>query len=178
MRPLAQLRHTVFLIAALAFSSAQSATQPLNSIEIGRNYLDALYAFDFPELEKLLHPDAVFEDPTSVVAFPGVTWRFIGRSAILDFVRQSSDGIVDADYHVLSEFSTGEFVVFYAEYSTVFEGEALGMPEQVFSVKMPAVTILRIQNGLVIHHTDHVDYDLMLEQIAKQSKEQAAAEPG
>ena len=50
------------------------------------------------------------------------------------------------------------------------------MPEQVFSVKMPAVTILRIQNDLVIHHTDHVDYDLMLEQIAKQSKEQAAAE--
>ena len=57
------------------------------------------------------------------------------------------------------------------------EGEALGMPEQVFSVKMPAVTILRIRNSLVIHHTDHVDYDLMLEQIARQSKEHGAVEP-
>ncbi len=171
MRRLVHSRYTVFLIAAVAFSSAQSATVPLNNIEVGRHYLDALYAFDFPELGKLLHTDAVFEDPTSVVAFPGVTWRFIGRSAILDFVRQSSNGIVDADYHVLSEFSTGEFVVFYVEYSTVIEGEMLGVPEQVFSVKIPAVTILRIQNGLVIHHADHADYDLMLEQITKQSKE-------
>ena len=177
MRRLAHSRYTVLLIAAFAVSSAQSATEPLNSIEVGRNYLDVLYAFDFPELEKLLHADAVFEDPTSVVAFPGVTWRFVGRGAVLEVFRQSGEGIVDADFRVLSEFSTGEFVVFYAEYSTVFQGEALGMTEQVFSVKIPAVTILRIQNGLVIHHTDHVDYDLMLEQIAKQSKEQAAAEP-
>lgn len=81
MRRLAHSRYTVFFIAVFSFSSTQSATAPLNGIEVGRNYLDALYAFDFPELEKLLHADAVFEDPTSVAAFPGVTWRFIGRSA-------------------------------------------------------------------------------------------------
>ena len=106
-----------------------------------------------------------------IAAFPGVAWRFIGRSAILDFVRQSGNSIVDADYHVLSEFSTREFVVFYIEYSAAFKGEMLGMPDQVFSIEVPAVTILRIQNGLVIHHADHVDYELMLEQMARQSKE-------
>ena len=171
MRRLAHLRYTVLLIASFAFSGAQSATEPLSNIEVGRRYLDALYAFDYPELGKLLHADAVFEDPTSVVVSPGVTWRFVGRSAILDFVHQSSNSMVDADYHVLSEFSTGEFVVFYLEYSTVIKGEMLEIPGQVFSVNIPAVTILRIRNGLVIHHADHVDYDLMLEQITKQSEE-------
>ncbi len=171
MRRLVHAKYTVFVIAAIAFSGAQAATEPMTNIDVGRRYLDALYAFDLPGLEKLLHADAVFEDPTSVAAFPEVAWRFIGRSAILDFVRQSSNSIVDADYQVLSEFSTGEFVVFYVEYSTVFKGEMLGVPEQVFSTEVPAVTIVRIQNGLVIHHADHVDYDLMLQQIAGQTKE-------
>lgn len=165
------VRYTALLIVSFAFSGATSANEPLSNVEVGRRYLDAMYAFDFPELGLLLHAEAVFEDPTSVVVSPDVTWRFVGRSAILEFIRQSSAGIVDANYHVSSEFSTGEFVVFNLEYSTVVEGEMLGVPEQVFSFKIPAVTILRIRNGLVIHHSDHVDYDLMFEQMAKQSRE-------
>jgi ketosteroid isomerase-like protein len=170
MQRLAHSKYAVFILAVLAFSSVQSATEPPTDIEVGRHYLDALYAFDLPLLEGLLHADAVFEDPTSVAAAPGGAWRFEGRSAVLDFVRQTSASIEDADYQVQAEFSTGKFVVFYIEYSTVFAGELVGVPEEVFSIKVPAVTILRIQNGLVIHHTDHVDYDLMLEQIAEQSK--------
>ncbi len=171
MRRLAHIRHTVLLIAAFAISGAQSATEPLSNVEVGRRYLDAFYAFDFLELEVFLHADAIFEDPTSEVVSPGVTWRFTDRSAILDFVRQTSASIVDAEYRVLSEFSTGEFVVFNMEYSTVFDGEMLGTPGQEFSVELPAVTILRIQDGLVNRYTGHVDYAFMLEQVTKQSKE-------
>lgn len=171
MRRLAHFQYTALLSAAFAISGAQSATEPLSNIEVGRRYLDALYTFNFPVLEELLHVDAIFEDPTSEVVSPSVTWRFTGRSAILDFIRQTSASIVDAEYRVLSEFSTGEFVVFNMEYSTVFDGEMLGTPGQELSVELPAVTILRIQDGLVIRHTDHVDYDLMLEQITKQGKE-------
>ena len=169
MRHLKLLKFTIILVGAIAIPAAQSEAESLASIEIGRNYLDALYAFDLPALEKLLHPDAVFEDPTSVAAYPNVPWRFEGRSAILDFVRQSGNGIVNAKYHVLSEFSTGEHVVFYLEYSMEFEGEMLGVPERVLSIKVPAATILKLQDDVVIHHIDYTNYDLMLEQVAKQS---------
>ena len=171
MQRLTHKRNTIFLIASFAFLGELSATEPPSNIELGRHYLDALYAFNYPELEKMLHADAVFEDPTSAVVSPDVTQRYVGRSAILEFVHQSSNGITDADYQVLSGFSTGEFVVFNLEYSTVFEGEMLGIPGRVFSVKIPAVTILQVQHGLVIHHVDYVDYGLMLEQMAKQRKE-------
>lgn len=170
MQILANVRYTVLLIMAFVFSSAQSTTIPPSNLEVGRQYLQSVYAFDFSALEASLHPDAVFEDPTAVVAFPGEAWRFTGRSAILDFFRQSSKGIVDAGFQVRSEFATGEFVVFYLEYWSDVKGEVLGIPGQIVSIKMPGVTILRIRNGLVIHHADHVDYDLFIEQVAKQSK--------
>ena len=170
MQRFAHSKLALLLIGAIVFTNAQSATEPLNNIEVGRHYLGALYIFDFPELNKLLRTDAVFEDPTAVIAFPGEAWHFIGRNAILNFFQQSKSGIVNADFHVLSEFSTGEFVVCNLEYWSDVEGEVLGVPGQVVSVRMPAVTILRIRNGLVIHHTDHVDYDLMLEQLTKQSE--------
>ena len=169
MRHPTLLKYTILLIGAIAIPSAQSEAEPLSSIEIGRNYLDALYAFDLPELKKMLHPDAVFEDPTSAAAYPGVPWRFDGRSAILDMVRQSGNGIVHAEYHVLSEFSTGEYVVFYLEYSMDIGGEMLGAPERGFSINVPAATILEFQDDLVIHHVDYTNYDLMLKQMAKQS---------
>ncbi len=169
MRLLTLLKYTVLLGGAIVIPSAQSEVGPLSSIEIGRNYLDALYAFDLPELKELLHPDAVFEDPTSVVAFPGMPWRFEGRSAVLGMVRQSGNGVVNAEYRVVSEFSTGEYVVFYLEYSMVLEGEMLGANEQEFSIKVPAATILKLRDDLVIHHIDYANYDLMLEQMAKQS---------
>lgn len=174
MGHLANSKYVVLLVAAFACASAsaQSETVPPTNSEVGRHYLDAMYSFDFAELEKSLHVDAVFEDPTSVAVVPDVVWRFNGREAILDFVRESSEGIVEADYQVLSEFSTGEFVVFNIDYSGVFDGEMMGMPDRVFSIRVPAVTILRIQDGLVIHHADYVNYGLMLEQIAEQSTEQ------
>ena len=170
MRLLAYIRYTTIFIMALVFSNIQSATEPLNNLEVGRHYLTSLYRFDFSALEASLHPDAVFEDPTAVVAFPREAWRFNGREAILKFFRQSSNGIVDAGYQVRSEFKTGEFVVFYLEYWSKVEGKMLGVPGQIVSVKMPGVRILRIRNGLVIHHTDHMNYHLMLKQVAKQSK--------
>lgn len=154
---------------AFVFSSAQSATEPTKNLDIGRHYLDSLYAFDFSELAKLLHPDAIFDDPTAV-AFAGEAWHVTGRNAILAFFRQASEGIVDAGFQVLSKFSTGEFVVFYLEYWSDVEGEVLGVPGKIVTIKVLGVTILRIQNGLVIHHTDHVDYDLLHEQVAKQSE--------
>jgi ketosteroid isomerase-like protein len=162
MRKTTQFCYTISLIAMLAFSGTHSAAEPLNNSEVGVRYLNALYAFNYSELGNLLDTNAIFEDPTAVVMSPDMTWRFEGRDAILDFVRQTSASIVSAEYRVLSEFSTGEFVVFNMEYSTVFDGEMLGTPGQELSVELPAVTILRIQDGLVIRHTDYVDYDLML----------------
>ncbi len=169
MRHPTLFKYIVLLLCTIAIPSAQSETEPLSGIETGRNYLNALYAFDLPELKELLHPDAVFEDPTSETAFPGTPWRFEGRNAILDMVRQSRDGIVSAEYHVLSEFATGEYVVFSLEYSMEFQGEMLGVPERQFSIKIPAATILKLKDDLVIRHVDYVNYDLMLEQMAKQS---------
>ncbi len=177
MRHLTLFKYIVVLLFTIAIPSAQSEAEPLSSIEIGRNYLDALYAFDLPELNELLHPDAVFEDPTSVAAFPGVPWRFDGRNAILDMVRQSRDGIVSAEYQVLSEFSTGEYIVFYLEYSMEFRGEMLGAPERRFSIKIPAATTLKLKDDLVIHHIDYTNYDLMLEQMAEQSGDRLIQQP-
>ncbi len=93
---------------AFVFSNAQSATEPLNNLEVGRHYLESLYAFDFSALKASLQPDAVFEDPTAVVVYPEQASRFTGRDAILDFFLQLSKGMLDAGYQIQSEFTTGE----------------------------------------------------------------------
>ena len=137
--------------------------------QVGRQYLDALYAFDFSTLETLLHPDAEFEDPTAV-AFAGESWHVEGRDAILDFFRESSAGVIDSGFRVVSEFTTGNFLVLSLEYWTRVEGQALGVPGRRLRVEVAGVTVLRIEGGQVVHHIDHVDYDSLLRQVAEQRK--------
>lgn len=69
------------LMTTLFSLSMQPAAQASTDLDIGRQYLDALYSTDLAELEKLLHADAIFEDPTAV-AFGGEAWRITGRDAI------------------------------------------------------------------------------------------------
>jgi hypothetical protein len=169
MQPQAYSINFILLVIALLYSNAQAANEPPINLEVGRHYLDLLYAFDYLELEKTLHRDVIFEDPTAV-AFTGKAWHITGRNAILDFFREASEGIVEGGFEVLSEFSTGAFVVFNIEYWSKFDGEVLGVPGKVVSMKIPGVTILQIRDGLVTHHTDHVDYDLLHKQVAMQGE--------
>lgn len=167
MQPRAHTKNTALL--QIVFVCSGVAAQPSSNLEVGIRYLDALYAFDYAELEDVFDPDAVFEDPT-VVAFAGEAVRVTGRSAIFDFFRQASEGIVDGGFEVLSSFATGQFVVFNLEYWSTFEGELMAVQAKIITIKVPGVTILKFQDGLLIHHTDHVDYELLHEQVAKQSE--------
>jgi len=169
MQRSAKSKYLFLLLATLMFKHPVAAVEPTGNIEIALRYLNAMYATDYEDYANLLHPNATFDDPTAV-AFDGEAWHITGRQAIVDFIRDSSEVVVDAGFNVQSQFSTGEFVVFNLEYRSTFEGDALGIPGKLISINMPAVTILQIQNGLVVHHIDHINYELMHEQLARQKE--------
>lgn len=169
MRLAKHFKYAVLLTALLLNASAQSANQTSNNLDVGLHYLETLYTTDYEELGTLLHEEAIFEDPTSL-AFAGEYWLAEGRSTIVDFFRQANEGVIDGGFDVQSSFTSDEYIVFTLEYWSKFKGELLEIPGMTLSIRIPAVTILQIQDGLITHHTDYADYVVLHEQVAQQTK--------
>ena len=131
-------------------------------------YLESLYGFDLDALEQLTAHDVVFHDPTSAV-FPGGPWRYEGRGAVLDFFRRSTEGVEEHSFDVERSFTSGELTVLELTYHTRGDGAPLGHPGVSLKLDVPAVTVIRVRDGLVVEHQDFVDYDTLRRQVAQQT---------
>jgi hypothetical protein len=167
----------VFLAIVLVGSDrlfAQEGPYPVDPqlIEIGRDYLDTVYRFDFAAQATFYTPESVFEDHT--VDILGQSWHFTGPEEIVDFFRGTlpdTELLVRVD--IQDAFVVADRVHFYVHYYNAGDGTPLGYPGTQMEVVARGFTILRIVEGKVLHHLDYIDYPGMFRQAAEQAAAQA-----
>ena len=118
---------------------------------VGERYFAAYIDKRWDDLAPLLAEQAQFVDPTAELVFGKV--EMIGKPAVMENFR--------ANYSNLSMAFTTRRVIHSGVYS-VFEGElswSMALPKRTLHIyRMPLVTILRIEGGLVVEHRDFADY--------------------
>lgn len=149
------LRAVMILWAALTFAApaaAQTAQREHEAtIAAATAYLDAYQAFDLERLEALYAEDATFDDPTSLLltGVNGAPFVFRGRDAILNGIRfWMQNSVTSLRYDVEEIYESSGRVVF------IGAATANGPSRWRFRI----VTIVTIENGLVVEHRDYTDY--------------------
>jgi ketosteroid isomerase-like protein len=149
------LRAVMMFWVALAVA-APAAAQPSQgdheaTIAAATAYLDAYQAFDLERLEALYAEDATFDDPTSLhlTGVNGAPFVFRGRDAILDGIRHwIRQSVTSLQYDVEEVYESSGRVVF------IGAATSNGSTQWRFRI----VTIVTIENGLVVEHRDYTDY--------------------
>lgn len=160
----AMVRLLALLLTALPNAQTEAQeSQP--SVDVALSYLETLYSFDFERLGVLLAPDATFTDVTAAV-LGGVPLHAAGRDSILASFEAGASDSRNAGFEIGSQFATGDHVILTLTYKTEIRGEAVGVPGAWVPVQVPAVTVLRVVDGLISEHIDYVDYEEMLNQIS------------
>jgi len=168
------------LVAALAlvlnfvprsFLTTEAGQEPDPLLSLSETYLERLCAQDFQALEPLLDANALFEDPTRVT-LTGKVQRIQGRAAMLENFAKNAKSQGQSEVEIVETFVTGEHVVMRLNYNSKGSANVIRVDGETPSVSLviPAVTILRIQNGRVVHHLDHVDYASILRQVTDEQK--------
>ncbi|MEM6701645.1 MAG: nuclear transport factor 2 family protein [Acidobacteriota bacterium] len=157
-------------VAVLLWSSvSQGASAPneQDAVELGKRYLEALYEADLHRLAALTTEDLLFVDDTSA-ALPGGPWRFEGREAVFDFFRGSVESVDSSGFEVEHAFSAGNQVVFELVYLSQGDAAPFGSPGTRIELRVPAVTVLEVREGVVAKHHDHIDYETLMAQVDRQ----------
>lgn len=169
-------RILLFIIAVtgLGCEAVKAETPPeaqIKSIEyVARNYLDALYALEFDKALNMLTADMFFED-TSATVFQGEPVFVNGREKVVDTFRNSATFLNEASYEIQSIFVNGSQVVMTLTYMANMKGQFIGIDAEEVFVKVPAVTILNVEDGKIASHTDYVGYETMLNQLQAAKKD-------
>ena len=152
---------TFLLIGALTFvnpgAQAQGAAQfsaaSAASEKVGEAYFAAYVARDWDRLEQLLAEGGSFADPTAALVFGPV--QNTGKVEVLKKFREG--------YVAITHMSFNRSRAFFSGHHAVFEGTLdwslkLKSGKLVVTKAMPLVTVLRIEDGLVVEHRDLADY--------------------
>lgn len=146
-----------------SFDETSAATQT-----VGQAYFDAYISRDWDRLEPLLADAASFQDETAELVFGGALAD--GKPAMMTLFRDGYDGITQMTLRPLRTFHSGQYSIFEGELDWTIQ---LDENRAVSSV-MPFITILRVEDGLVVSHRDYADYAPFL-QAARASR---AGTPG
>lgn len=144
--------------AALLFAAApcEAQTQPRQSgdaaaIERARAYLQDYEQLDLAALSRHYSERADFVDETSR-AFPE-PFIWTGRDAILAGIGRWKDTVRRLEYRVADTFESAGRVVFIGTVDSVSPG-----PDGDVTMVFPVVTIVTLEEGLVVEHRDYADY--------------------
>ncbi len=156
------LTHKIFvLIGALTFvnpsAHAQGAAQfnaaSAASEKVGEAYFSAYIARDWDRLEPLLAERGSFADPTAALVFGPV--QNLGKATAMKNFRDGYAAITDMSFNRSRAFFSGHYAVFEG---TLDWSLRLKSGKLVVTKAMPLVTVLRIEDGLVVEHRDLADY--------------------
>ncbi len=137
---------------AAAFRDASARTQ-----QVAEAYFSAYVARDWDRLAPLLHERGGFRDPTAALVFGGVGRE--GKAATLRFFREAYAVLTHMAFHRTRAFFAGEVAVFEG---TLDWTVLLGDGREAVTERMPFVTVLRLEDGLVVEHRDYADYHAYL----------------
>jgi ketosteroid isomerase-like protein len=107
-------------------------------------------------VDEIIHPDWTLQEPHDPPAF--------GREGAVATVRLYQDG-VDGHWEIQEMLSAGDKVVTRWVGSGVHNSELMGIPPSGREIRVDAITIHRIQEGMIIEHTGVWDALSLLQQI-------------
>lgn len=148
----------LFILPSLAFQTHASpqAQAPLadqvKPIQVlADSYIKAYFRKDWKELDSLLSDDASFEDPT----VKSISSKAMLQKGKVNMLKNFQETYVD----LTMQFEQ-QHAVYSTHYVTVSGQLDLAILVQGRSVRsvLPMTVILKIQDGLVVEHSDYVDY--------------------
>ena len=137
-----------------SFAETSAATET-----VSQAYFDAYIARDWDALEPLLADTGTFRDITAEPVFGGAGAQ--GKAAMMTLFREGYASITQMSLRPMRTIHSGQ--------TSIFEGELdwtlrLQNGSEVRSV-MPFLTILRVEDGLVVSHQDFADYAPFIEAL-------------
>ena len=137
-------------------------------------YIDAIEAMDWTAMANFLNDKSRYQD-FSIELTTGEIFDLAGRDAIVKVWSEgaTASGILSMNFETENRFVAGPNVFALGHIQVRMKGEAAGLPGREVEVRVRHILHLRIVDGKILHHTDHVDYTSFLSQI-----EAAAAKSG
>ena len=132
-------------------------------LAVAQEYFRAPYAPDHDRVREVASPAMTFADPTAEGQPVAIT-SAASREEFLSYMQANNVGS-DAAAVVDRAFQTGRYATLYVTYRGAVDGESLGRPEARVEFETAGITILTVENGLVTHHQDYVDYHTLDRQL-------------
>ena len=132
-------------------------------LAVAREYFRALYAPDHDRVREVASPAMTFADPTAEGQAVAIT-SAASREEFLSYMQANNVGS-DAEAVVDRAFQTGRYATLYVTYRGTVDGESLGRPGGRVEFETAGVTVLTVEDGLVTHHQDYVDYETLDRQL-------------
>jgi hypothetical protein len=125
---------------------------------VAEPYFAAYVARDWDKLAPLLADAAHFADPTAEPVFGKIDVQ--GKASVLKNFREGYADIKHMQFHKTRAFFSGGQAIFEGALDWTLR---LDGGREVVTQAMPLVTILRIESGQVVDHTDLADYRFFIE---------------
>ena len=141
------------------------------------DYLDALIVEDHERAAPYLTAESRYQDFT-IEAFGRDMVDLKGGPAILKYWKESAQaaGTVEARFDADRHFVAGPNVYFIGVGRVTNLGSSLGLPQKHVQFSFTQISHVRMQDGKVTYHADHVDYADAFEQM-KEYMEDAGLDP-
>ena len=139
---------------------------------LAEGYLATIQAQEWRKMQAFLDPDARYLD-YSMEHFGRERMDLRGAGAIVDFWRTSSEdaGSSEIELRFSERFLAGPNLILIGESRGTNAGAAWRLPMETFESRFPQVTHLRVVDGKIVRHVDHVDYGTAERQIAEQVRD-------
>ena len=142
---------------AVPFAEQSSATQV-----VAEKYFAAYIARDWDKLERLLAEEGSFTDPTAEPVFGAV--QSLGKPAVMKNFREGYAQLKYMRFNRMRTVFSGKHALFEGtlDWALTLEGDRVAVTNA-----MPFLTILRVEGGLVVEHTDFADYQPFIDAYKK-----------
>jgi hypothetical protein len=167
-------RPTILILGALAITTsvfAGSATSVDEIDAVADGYLEAVRSSDWERMSSFLAAESHYQD-FSMEHFDRPMIDLKGPEAIVEFWRSSGEGAgtVEIRFDVEERFTAGPNVYLIISSYVRNRGGAWGLPDHEIEARFRQLTHLRIRDGKVLYHADHVDYADAERQVEEQKK--------
>lgn len=160
----------VIWLLAFSISSSSLLAQDQNHLEAtARAYFRAIEARDFAGQLEFYTDQSLFEDPTAEIM--GTTHKAQGGEAIVALRREGAKNIPVWAFEIKEVLVSRPWVVLNLTTKMTLRSEVVGIPDKTFSVGIDWVSVLRIENGKILRHTDYAAYEDFMQALGAARQE-------
>lgn len=153
-------------VSISAFAQKNTIFNDRTSItkEVASKYFKAYFNLDFDTMKSIMHDSISFNDPTAKYLFGGK--KVVGKINVYDNFKKSYASIIEMKQETIRTIFSSNTGVFELNLVYKFNND----PDQIITIEMPLIVILKVENGKVIEHRDYADYNYFMEQYNNQLK--------